>query len=172
MIKLSKLTFLLFFSFISTLDAQEPIDENLMKAFYIKTVIPYITWDKSTNSDYFTIAFFGNPKVKKYILKVLTSDSINSKKIKFINVTSEVLYKPYDILIVEDKYLQKITDIHPNTFSITDAKQKSQSEKIILKFKTINERLKFVVNFTALKNSTTKLSSRFLQIAYAEGSDE
>jgi len=171
MIKLTKLTFLLLFSLISVVDAQEPIDENLMKAFYIKTVISYITWDKSSNNNTFTIAFLGKPDVKKDLLKVLTSDSINSKKIEFITITPELIYKPYDILIVEDKFLKKLKDIHPYTFSITDTKRQFPSKKIILKFKTVDQHLKFIVNFPALKNSTARLSSRFLKIAYAEGKE-
>lgn len=149
--------------------AQEPIDENVMKAVYIKTIIPYITWNGEQENTHFRIAFLGKPKVGTFLQKILENDSVNSKKVTFLTISPKDLYKPYDIVIVEDGLTGRVEKIHPYTFSISDSNTKVDAKKMILKFKMIDERLKFIVNFKALKKSKIKLSSRLLKIAYSEG---
>jgi hypothetical protein len=166
-----KLLFPTFFCMASTLGAQEPIDKNVMKALYIKTIIPYITWDKKEENSKFRIAFLGKPKVGRFLEQILEDDSINMKRVQFLTVSADELYEPFDILIIDEELLNTVKKIHPYTFSIVDTNEKINTNEIILIFKMIDDRLKFSVNFNALYKSRVKLSSRLLKIAYSEEKD-
>lgn len=149
----------------------QTVDESLVKALFIKKIVPYVDWGENTNTKDFRIAFLGKSHLESYVKELFRKDENYNGNVQFIQISESDLKKPYHILIVSYHYKKHIKAVHPKTLSILD-NDSFFGKNIIIRFLKVDDRIRFKISTGALKLSDITLSSRLLKLALNDNSED
>ena len=152
----------------SNMCAQKFSDEEIKTAF-IFNFIKFTKWEQTPNP--VKIGIVGNGKLAQTIMNKLNGQQIGSSRIDVLFITDSTQIDTYDVVI----YIEKTAGITPQIIkshtlkkgilSIGLTESFVQNGGIISLIQSENNKRKFIVNLTNMRNSNITMSSKLLTLA-------
>ncbi|RYZ50696.1 MAG: YfiR family protein [Sphingobacteriales bacterium] len=147
---------------------QQPVQEVNLKAAFMYNFTRYITWEESTQSNYFIFGVLGTTPMTEALKKIAGQYDVGNKNILVRNFSSLAEMSYCNILFIPAKTGYRMADIAEKlprgVLTITEEPGMA-ARGSGFNFVVINDKLKFEVNLKTLYLSGIRVSSQLLKLA-------